>query len=242
MYQLRDIYSICRCCWNVATYKWKVHNGKIEIISFIVMFRSYPPSLSFPNTSRFCPHSWHITGFVDPFLSFCTFSFDHCVFCSIYGLWLCLLVCYNPNVVDACWCVTTRTSCMPVGMLQPERRVCLLVCYKPNVVDACWCVTTRTSTCKHFPVLSSFMTYNQVCISLFVLLYFLFDHCVVCSIYGLWLPLWYLNVVYACWYVTTRTSCMPVGVLQAERRGCLLVCYNPNVVYACWCVTTTFGL
>ena len=29
-YHLRDIYSICRCCWNVATYKWKVHNGKIE--------------------------------------------------------------------------------------------------------------------------------------------------------------------------------------------------------------------
>jgi hypothetical protein len=24
-YHLRDIYSICRCCWNVATYKWKVH-------------------------------------------------------------------------------------------------------------------------------------------------------------------------------------------------------------------------
>ena len=23
-YQLRDIYFICRCCWNVATYKWKV--------------------------------------------------------------------------------------------------------------------------------------------------------------------------------------------------------------------------
>ena len=31
--QQRDIYSICRCCWNVATYKWKVHDGKIEIIS-----------------------------------------------------------------------------------------------------------------------------------------------------------------------------------------------------------------
>jgi hypothetical protein len=31
--QLRDIYSICRCSWNVATYIWKVHNGKIEIIS-----------------------------------------------------------------------------------------------------------------------------------------------------------------------------------------------------------------
>jgi hypothetical protein len=25
-YHLKDIYSICRCCWNVATYKWKVHN------------------------------------------------------------------------------------------------------------------------------------------------------------------------------------------------------------------------
>jgi hypothetical protein len=29
-----------QCCWNVATYKWKVHNGQIEIISFIVKFRS----------------------------------------------------------------------------------------------------------------------------------------------------------------------------------------------------------
>jgi hypothetical protein len=33
---LSDIYSICSCCWNVATYLWKVHNGKIEIISFVV--------------------------------------------------------------------------------------------------------------------------------------------------------------------------------------------------------------
>jgi hypothetical protein len=39
-YLLRDIYSICRFCWNVATYKWKVHNRKIEIISFVVKFRS----------------------------------------------------------------------------------------------------------------------------------------------------------------------------------------------------------
>ena len=36
----RYIYSICRCCWNVATYEWKVHNGKIEIISFVVKCRS----------------------------------------------------------------------------------------------------------------------------------------------------------------------------------------------------------
>jgi hypothetical protein len=29
-----------RCYWNVATYKWNVHNGKIEIISFVVKLRS----------------------------------------------------------------------------------------------------------------------------------------------------------------------------------------------------------
>ena len=36
-FHLRDIYSICRCCWNFATYEWKVHKGKIEIISFVVV-------------------------------------------------------------------------------------------------------------------------------------------------------------------------------------------------------------
>jgi hypothetical protein len=35
------IYSICGCCWNVATHESKVHNGKIEIISFVIKFRSY---------------------------------------------------------------------------------------------------------------------------------------------------------------------------------------------------------
>jgi len=24
-------------CWNIATYQWKVHNGKSEIIYFVVM-------------------------------------------------------------------------------------------------------------------------------------------------------------------------------------------------------------
>ena len=41
--QLRDLYSMYRCCGNVATqctYKWKVHNEKIEIISLFVKFRS----------------------------------------------------------------------------------------------------------------------------------------------------------------------------------------------------------
>jgi hypothetical protein len=31
-----DIYYKYGCCWNVATHKWKVHNGEIEIISFVV--------------------------------------------------------------------------------------------------------------------------------------------------------------------------------------------------------------
>jgi hypothetical protein len=48
-YDLVDRYGISasqmtmdmfHCCWNVATYEWKVHNGKIEIISFVVEFRS----------------------------------------------------------------------------------------------------------------------------------------------------------------------------------------------------------
>jgi hypothetical protein len=40
-YHLGDIYCICRCCWNVATYKPLV-----------------------ANTSRSFPHSWLIRGFV----------------------------------------------------------------------------------------------------------------------------------------------------------------------------------
>ena len=38
-YQLRNVNSIlCRCDWDVATCKWKVHNVKIEISSFFVTF------------------------------------------------------------------------------------------------------------------------------------------------------------------------------------------------------------
>jgi hypothetical protein len=40
-HELGNIAStdISRCCWNIATYRytWKVHNGKIEIISHIVL-------------------------------------------------------------------------------------------------------------------------------------------------------------------------------------------------------------
>jgi hypothetical protein len=39
-YFQRDVYSNCMCCWNGAMYKWKVHNEKNKIISFVVKFRS----------------------------------------------------------------------------------------------------------------------------------------------------------------------------------------------------------
>ena len=34
------VYSMCRCSWNDATDKWKIHNGEIEIISFVGKGRS----------------------------------------------------------------------------------------------------------------------------------------------------------------------------------------------------------
>jgi hypothetical protein len=56
-YHLRDVYSNCMCCWNGATYKWKVHNGKIDSISFVVKFRCYEDDvLSLNNyVDRFYP-------------------------------------------------------------------------------------------------------------------------------------------------------------------------------------------
>lgn len=41
-YHLDDIHSICSCCWSVATYKWKIHNGKVAVISFDVQCRFQP--------------------------------------------------------------------------------------------------------------------------------------------------------------------------------------------------------
>jgi hypothetical protein len=66
-YHLRDIYSICRSCWNVVTYKWKVHNRKIEIItmtwnSCVTNYHGYVPLVA--NISRSFPHSRLISGFV----------------------------------------------------------------------------------------------------------------------------------------------------------------------------------
>jgi thymidine kinase len=44
--KIREIFSVCRSCWNVASYKWKVHNLKIEIISFVVKFNPLSLSIS----------------------------------------------------------------------------------------------------------------------------------------------------------------------------------------------------
>jgi hypothetical protein len=52
--QLRDIYSICRRCWNVATYNWKVHNWKIEFISFVIRMKEQVGE----KRSTVCPHRY----------------------------------------------------------------------------------------------------------------------------------------------------------------------------------------
>ena len=36
-HQLKYVFSICRCCWNVATIKWNCHNRNINIISFVLL-------------------------------------------------------------------------------------------------------------------------------------------------------------------------------------------------------------
>ena len=82
-YQLRDIYSICRCCWIVATQKWKVHNGQGMKQPYLYLW--YP---LFQAQWDRCDHGVPATRylvlcvcFVDRCLSFCTFSFGHCVVC-----------------------------------------------------------------------------------------------------------------------------------------------------------------
>jgi hypothetical protein len=46
-YQFKEGHFIGRCCWNVATYKWKGHNvnGKIEIKSSKVSLLIGPRSI-----------------------------------------------------------------------------------------------------------------------------------------------------------------------------------------------------
>ena len=38
-YQQRYLNYICKYCWNVVAYEWKVYIGKNEIISLVLRFR-----------------------------------------------------------------------------------------------------------------------------------------------------------------------------------------------------------
>ena len=55
---------ISRHCWNVATYKWKVHTGKIEIMSFVVVFLTAPHSISSHRSSYEADLSVSVVSFI----------------------------------------------------------------------------------------------------------------------------------------------------------------------------------
>ena len=71
----RYISCICWCCCNVPTYKWKCHNGTIEIIKVIYIYNSlgqdmkitqqylcYPLSVSQMSTQIYVSMSQTISG------------------------------------------------------------------------------------------------------------------------------------------------------------------------------------
>ena len=56
-YHLRNIYSICMCCWNSATHKWKFTMGKLISSLLSYSFVLYRPSLLISRCkSRYEPH------------------------------------------------------------------------------------------------------------------------------------------------------------------------------------------
>jgi hypothetical protein len=55
---------ISRHCWNVATYKWKVHTGKIEIVSFVVVSLTAPHSISSHRSSYEADLSVSVVSFI----------------------------------------------------------------------------------------------------------------------------------------------------------------------------------
>jgi predicted nucleic acid-binding Zn ribbon protein len=123
---------------------------------------------------------------VDHCLSFCTFSFGHCVVCSssIYRLWLPLW--YLPTFGH---CVVCSSSIYGFWLA-----LCYLLTFGHWVVCSSsiygiWLPLWYIPTFGHCVVCSSIYGFWLP------LWYFpTFGHCVVCSssIYGLWLPLWYL--------------------------------------------------
>ena len=53
-----------RHCWNVASYKWKVHTGKIEIMSFVVVSLSASYSISNHRSSYEADLSVSVVSFI----------------------------------------------------------------------------------------------------------------------------------------------------------------------------------
>jgi hypothetical protein len=123
--------------------------------------------------------------FVDRCLSFCTFSFGHCVVCSssMYGFWLPLwyllvIVLYVP--------LRCTDSDYPFGIFWS---LCCLFLFDVRILIT--------------PLVS-------------------FGHCVVCSssMYGFWLPLWYLLAIVLSVLLRCTDSDYPFGIfwpLMAKR-------------------------
>jgi hypothetical protein len=74
-YQLRgDMYSIHSCCWSATAYKWKVHERKIVIISFVASSSS---TLTFSRHDRVdVKHKSLTHSFVAMFHYSCLLSVD----------------------------------------------------------------------------------------------------------------------------------------------------------------------
>jgi hypothetical protein len=122
--------------------------------------------------------------FVDHCLSFCPFSFGHCIVCSssIYGVWIPLWYLHIVSVLVLCVCFVDRClSFCPfsfghcVVCSSSIYGVWIPLWYLHIVSVLVWCVGFVDRCLSFCP--------------------FSFGHCVVCSssIYGFWLPLWYFQ-------------------------------------------------
>ena len=82
----RHTLYICICCWNVVILTRRVPQLEQELLTLPEYLRS-PPVFSGVRVTRSLVL---YVCFLDRCLSFCSFSFVHCVVCSssIYGFWL----------------------------------------------------------------------------------------------------------------------------------------------------------
>jgi hypothetical protein len=88
-YHLRDIYSICRCCWTPPVF------SGVRVTRSLVV--------------RVC--------IVDRCLSFCTFSFGHCVVCSLFDMRILIA----PLVSSSSFFHETRVVCCKLGSISMVR-------------------------------------------------------------------------------------------------------------------------